>query len=83
MEAVEWIDSGMHIDQGWAELEVYRSVAKQWNGRVTTVGIPIYEDDRMLVLALSRDDANGNAFGAQLIALSAIVKRTVLVPAEN
>ena len=78
MEFVEWIDSGLHIDEGWAKLEVYKSVAKGWNGRVTTVGFPIYEDDQVLVLALSRDNANDSYFGGQLIARDSIVRRVPL-----
>lgn len=78
MEAVEWVDSGLHIDEGWAPLDVYRSVAREWTGKVTTVGIPIYEDDERLVLALSRDDERDHVFGAQLIAKNCIVSRIVL-----
>ena len=78
MEAVEWTDSGLHIDEGWAHLDVYRSVAKEWDGTVTTVGFPIYEDDDRLVLALSRDHQRDHYFGAQLIAKASITKRYTL-----
>lgn len=78
MLAVEWIDSGMHIDEGWAHLDVYRSVAKKWDGTVTTVGFPIYEDDERLVLALSRDHEREHCYGAQLIAKVSITRRYVL-----
>lgn len=78
MLAVDWIDSGLHIDEGWATLEVYQSVAREWNGTVTTVGFPIYEDDDRLVLALSRDHQRDCYYGAQLILKSCITKRYVL-----
>lgn len=79
MEAVEWVDSGLHIDEGWASLDVYRSVAKEWDGKVTTVGFPIYEDDECLVLALSRDHQRDHFYGAQLIAKAAITQRCKLI----
>lgn len=82
MEAVEWTDSGLHIDEGWASLEVYRSVAKGWDGTVTTVGFLIYEDDERLVLALSRDHQRDCVYGAQLIAKGSIITRTNLSTAE-
>lgn len=82
MEAVEWVDSGLHIDEGWAPLDIYRSVAKDWNGTVTTVGFPIYEDERCLVLALSKDHQRGHCYGAQLIAVDSIVSRKKLGPVE-
>jgi len=78
MERIDWTDSGMHIDEGWAHLDVYRSVAREWTGSVTTVGIPIYEDDRVVVLALSCDQGNGMVFGAQLIQKASISYRTTL-----
>ena len=78
MEAVEWTDSGLFIDEGWEELDVYQSVAKDWDGTVLTVGIPIYEDDRCLVLGLSRDNQRGHVYGAQLISKSSITKRITL-----
>lgn len=81
--AVEWIDSGLHIDEGWATLDVYRSVARGWNGTVTTIGFPIYEDDERVVLALSRDHQRDHYFGAQLIWQRSIVSRKKLVTADD
>lgn len=80
MERIEWIDSGLHIDEGWASLEVYQSVAKGWDGTVTTIGFPIYEDDDRIVLALSRDHQRDHYYGAQLILKSCIKARDVLAP---
>ena len=83
MEAVEWIDSGLHIDEGWSTLEVYKSLARAWHGKVTTVGFPIYEDDQVLVIALSRDDESDHYFGGQLIAKSSINSRQKLTGVPN
>ena len=81
MECIEWIDSGLHIDEVWASLEVYRSVAREWDGTVTTIGFPIYEDEDRVVLALSRDHQRDCYFGAQLILKSCIKKRDILMSA--
>jgi hypothetical protein len=79
VEVVEWIDSGLHIDKGWESLDVYRSVAKAWSGKVTTVGFPIFEDSQVVVLALSKDEDNDYYFGAQLIAKKSITFRKEVV----
>lgn len=78
VERVVWTDSGMFIDEGWASLSVYRSAAERWHGDVVTIGQPIYEDDRVLVLGLSHDRQTNNWYGAQLIAKQCIKERQAL-----
>ena len=78
VERVVWTDSGMFIDEGWAKTEVYRSAATKWHGDVVTIGQPIYEDDKVLVLGLSHDRAHDHWYGAQLISKVNIKERTTL-----
>lgn len=78
IERVEWTDSGMHMDHGWASTEVYRSSAREWEGTVITVGQLLHEDENVVVLGLSHDAAHDHWFGAQLINKAAITKRETL-----
>lgn len=78
IERVVWTDSGMFIDEGWAKTAVYRSAAEKWHGDVVTIGQPIYEDEKVLVLGLSHDRQSDNWFGAQLIAKACIKERVTL-----
>ncbi len=77
-EKVTWTDSGLQMTPGWADLSVYESAAREWTGTVTTIGMPIYEDDNVLVLGLSYDAENDNYYGAQLIAKNCVRSREVL-----
>lgn len=78
IERITWIDSGMHLDEGWASTAVYAERAKNWNGEVVTVGTVFHEDDKVVVVGLSRDTGNGNWYGAQLIYKSCITEREEL-----
>lgn len=75
---IDWLDSGMHIDHGWAKTAVYLESAAKWNGKVTTTGALLYEDDHVIVLGLSRDVQNDSWYGAQLIYKNNIVYRREL-----
>lgn len=84
IEMVTWTDSGlqMHTD-GWSNLDVFVSQAKKWNGVVTTVGTLIYEDENVLVLALSHDKENDAYYGAQLVWKPCVIERTELGAKES
>lgn len=75
---IDWIDSGMHIDHGWAKTLVYQESVNKWNGGVTTVGTLLYEDDHVIVLGLSHDVQNNSWYGAQLIYKPCITNRKEL-----
>lgn len=79
MEAVEWIDSGLSFAATWLTEDTIVHRAKEWDGRVTTVGHVIYEDDTRIVLGLSKDHETGNWSGCFAIYKSAIVQRVALV----
>lgn len=77
-ERVVWIDSGEMIEDGWKDLDFYKRYANKWRGEVETIGSPIYEDDRVLILGLSHDRQNDTWFAAQLIHKSSIIYRAAL-----
>lgn len=79
-EIVVWCDSGMMIDKGWQNVDFYIHQACNWKGEVTTIGSPIYEDERVLILGLSFDAVHDNWYGAQLIAKHDIISRDAYGP---
>lgn len=78
IERVVWVDSGMHYAEEWKDLDVFKSLARGWNGLVTTVGTLMFEDENVVLLGLSHDESNDNWFGAQLIWKKAIESREEL-----
>lgn len=77
-ERIIWVDSGMHIDHGWASTDVYQRSANKWSGRVVTCGTVFYEDENVVVVGLSHDMNSNNWFGAQLIYKPCILDRIKL-----
>jgi hypothetical protein len=75
LERVVWVDSGLSYASTWLDEETVIDRAKEWNGRVTTVGHLIYEDDSCVVLGLSHDTETGNWSGAFLIYKPTILER--------
>lgn len=67
LSRITWVDSGMHLDHGWAPTDVYKRSANKWHGQVVTTGEVFYEDHMVVVVGLSKDTAGDNWFGAQLI----------------
>jgi hypothetical protein len=65
MVEVIWLDSGAHVDHGWA------SAAKHWaeglSRSVRTVGMLMQEDEDTLAVGLNYDPSNGSWYGVQLI----------------
>lgn len=83
LERITWIDSGMLINDEWSTTAVYKKAAKDWTGRVTTVGALVHEDDKVVVLGLSFDTENKHWYGAQLIYKPCIVDRVRLRVRES
>ena len=75
IEYIRWLDSGTHLSDGWMKLEIVQQQAKASLQYVDTVGHVVYEDDEVVVLGLSVDEANDTVFGAQVIAKGNIVQR--------
>ena len=75
IEYIRWLDSGTHLSDGWMKLEVVQQQAKASLQYVETVGHVVHEDDEVVVLGLSIDEANSTVFGAQVIAKGNIVQR--------
>ena len=78
MEAIEWVDSGLSFASTWLDERSVIERAKEWDGRVTTVGHVIFEDDDRIVLGLSRDHETGYWAGCFAIYKSAIIARCKL-----
>ena len=76
--AVRWLDSGMHIDKGWASLEDYRKDTSTQRMTVVTVGILMHEDEETLLIGQSFDPAHDHWVGGQLIVKENIIDRNWL-----
>lgn len=76
--SVQWIDSGIHIDDGWAPIAEYIAKAASQMGEVETVGTLIGVTDDALIVGLSVDGKNDTVFGAQVIMRSNITVVSVL-----
>ena len=76
LEAIRWRDSGMHLaSDEWTPMANLRAQAAIAGMAVTTVGVLVHEDDDVVVLGLSIDEAGGNVFGAQVIWKASILER--------
>jgi hypothetical protein len=62
---VVWLDSGAHIDHGWAPAE--KHWAEGLSREVTTVGMLMQEDDDVIAVGLNFDPDTKNWYGVQLI----------------
>jgi hypothetical protein len=69
MVAVTWLDSGTHIDHGWASRDTYLKGTDIVRNTVTTVGLLMHKDDESVVVGLTYDPSHDHWYGAQLIAL--------------
>ena len=77
--AVKWLDSGMHIDKGWASLEDYRKDTETSRMTVVTVGILMHEDDQTILIGQTYDPSHDHWVGGQLILKENVVSRNFLV----
>lgn len=71
--SVTWLDSGVHIDHGWASAEKYCESTGLNGMTVHTVGILMHEDEDTVMVGLSYDPTHDTWFGAQLIARQNII----------
>ncbi len=70
---VTWVDSGMHIDHGWASAETYREGTTVDRMSVTTVGMLVAEEADTLLVALNHDPAHDTYLSMQLILRSDVI----------
>lgn len=81
-EAVRWLDTGMAIAEGWKDAAYIRSQAKVGRMEVLSVGLLVFEDDDVVVLANSYDREHDAFHNAQVIAKAGILSRSPIeVPA--
>ncbi len=76
LEVIRWRDSGMHLaSDEWTSITNLRARAVVSGMEVTTVGMLVHEDDDVVILGLSIDEAGGTVFGAQAIWKACILER--------
>jgi hypothetical protein len=76
IEAIRWRDSGMQLaSDEWTAIASLRARAVISGMEVTTVGVLVHEDDDVVILGLSIDEAAGSVFGAQAIWKASILER--------
>jgi hypothetical protein len=76
LEVIRWRDSGMHLaSDEWTAITRVRAQAVPTGMDVTTVGMLVHEDDDVVILGLSVDEAGGTVFGAQAIWKASILER--------
>jgi hypothetical protein len=76
LEAIRWRDSGLHLaSDEWTPISNLRARSVIAGMEVTTVGILVHEDDDVVILGLSVDEAGGAVFGAQAIWKASILER--------
>ena len=78
MVRVTWLDSGMHIDHGWAPRSQYIEGVLLDRMHVTTVGMLMAEDEDTVLLGLNYDPAHDAWIGAQVISKGSIISREEL-----
>lgn len=59
----------------WTPITSLRARAVIAGMEVTTVGVLVHEDDDVVILGLSIDEASGSVFGAQAIWKACILER--------
>lgn len=65
MAKVTWLDSGAHVDHGWASAKTHWAEGLSRN--VVTVGQVMQEDDEVIAIGLNYDPDTENWYGVQLI----------------
>jgi len=78
IERIVWVDSGLSFASTWLDTKDIIERAKDWNGRIVSVGQVIYEDDERLVLGINYDPENDNWAACFLIGKVAILNRVRL-----
>lgn len=76
LEAIRWRDSGMQLaSDEWTPITSLRARSAIAGMEVITVGVLVHEDDDVVILGLSIDEAGGSVFGAQAIWKACILER--------
>jgi len=75
---IEWLDSGLYLDEGWAPQEDYLRELTLDRMTVITSGILMHEDEEMIVVATSYDPSHDTYYGAQVIARSNVISVRVV-----
>lgn len=65
MVEVVWLDSGAHVDHGWAPAEDHWE--EGLSREVRTVGMLMKEDGDVVAVGLNFDPSTGNWYAVQLI----------------
>jgi hypothetical protein len=77
---VTWLDTGAHVDYGWAKKEKYMENLNKDQMLVQTVGMVIDEDDDIILVGLSYEPVGRQWYGGQAIHKSAIKRVEWLQP---
>ena len=72
---VEWLDSGLQLDKGWATRDTY--IASAHLAVVYTTGYLMHEDDDIIVVSPTYDPKAGHFFAAQVIDKASVRARTL------
>ena len=75
VEVIRWLDTGMALAEGWKKAGFYASQANLTRMEVVTVGLLVYEDDDVVVVANSYDREHDAYVNAQVVAKVAIISR--------
>ena len=71
---VQWLDSGLQLDQGWGSRESYLEKARL--ATVFTTGYLMHEDEQIIVISPTYDPQAGHFFAAQVIDKASVRGRT-------
>jgi len=79
---VMWVDSGFSFAQPWTDQDELIERARNWDGYVTTTGYLMYEDNRCVVIAQSRDGGEGTSPGEPRWAAMFLINRANILKME-
>lgn len=79
VELVQWLDTGLAVNDGWMDTSYVVSRAHHLARPVTSSGIVMHEDEEAIVLAGAYAKDTGQWLNAHAILKSAIVGRRTLL----
>ena len=77
---ITWLDTGAHVDYGWANTEKYMDGLNKERMYVQTVGMLIGEDDDIYLVGLSYEPIEKKWYGGQAVHKSAVKEVEWLQP---
>lgn len=83
VEVVRWLDSGLAMSDGWQPVEYYKERALTEAMEVVSTGMPMHEDDEVLILAGTWDPALNQFLNAQVIAKKNILRRRAVAGLDD